>query len=266
MEFLNRPGSFMIDAKLRSYFLSDLHLFARRSTAHAVEAQLHHAAAGAHTLVLGGDIFDFKWSTRPSLEHSIEESIGWLERLVVSHPRCSFFYLLGNHDCHPRFVTELDRLAFRQPRLTWQPYVLRLDRCVFLHGDIVDGHPNEDALALRRKTSEDKPPPTDTHHWMYDMVVRIGLHRLVGHVFVHRERVLRKLAKYLFEQGLSAEHGIRDVYFGHTHQDIDGVEFEGLVFHNGGASIRGLPFRIIETRLPTIRISESGPISESGLS
>lgn len=237
---------------LRSFFLSDLHLFARRSKGHAVEARIHESARRAHTMVLGGDIFDFKWSTRPSLEHSIAESISWLEELVSAHPQCAFHFLLGNHDSHPKFVSELDRLAFRLPRLEWQPYVLRLGNCVFLHGDIIDAEPNEATLAERREARDQKRPPPRISHLLYDAVVLTRMHRFAARMAKSQRSILRKLTHYLSEQGLDAAHGVRDVYFGHTHRVVDGVKYGGLTFHNGGASIKGLTFRIIETRLPHV--------------
>ncbi len=235
---------------LKGHFLSDLHLFARRSTAMSIVPMIHHAARQSHTMVLGGDIFDFKWSTFPTLDSSIDASIAWLEELIVSHPQCSFYYLLGNHDAHPRFVAKLDCLAFRQPRLEWQPYILRILECVFLHGDIVDCEPNNTILAERRKLHESRPLPTRYAHWLYDLVVHARLHRAAMHVAIRPKSVLRKLAQYLSDEGLDSNYGVRDVYFGHTHRAVHGVQYAGLTFHNGGASIHGLPFRIIETRLP----------------
>ena len=240
----------MMTTILRGYFLSDLHLFARRSTAMSIEPMIREAASKSHTMVLGGDIFDFKWSTFPTLDSSINKAIAWLEALVVSYPKCSFYYLLGNHDAHPRFVSELDRLAFRQPRLEWQPYVLRILECVFLHGDIVDCEPSNTILAERRKLHESKPYPRRYAHWLYYVVVNARLHRAAMHVVIRPKSVLRKLTQYLTNEGLDSKHGVSDVYFGHTHREVDGVQYAGLTFHNGGASIHGLPFRIIETRLP----------------
>lgn len=240
----------MTIGSLRGYFLSDLHLFARRSKAAEIAPLIHDAASQAHTLILGGDIFDFKWSTHASLDDSIKAAIDWLDELVSLYPRCSFHYVLGNHDSHPKFVAELDRLAFRQPRLQWQSFVLQILDCVFLHGDIVDCAPDHTILAERRRLFEFDRPKKEVSHWLYDVVVKTKIHRLAMHMAIHQKTVLRRLATYLAEEGLDSEHGVKDVYFGHTHRLVDDVEFAGLRFHNGGASIRGLPFRIIETRLP----------------
>jgi UDP-2,3-diacylglucosamine hydrolase len=237
---------------LKSYFFSDLHLLANRSSGPSVAHDIARAAKQAHTIVLGGDIFDFKWSTLLSLQHSIDDSIRWLESLVDANPQCMFYYVLGNHDAHPNFVASLDELAFRQPRLVWQPYVMRIDHCVFLHGDVVDCEPNEESIAARRRKVEDRPFPARSKHLLYDAVIRARLHRMVLHFVVRPSAVLRKLAIYLASQGLDAENGVRDVYFGHTHRDVDGVRHQGLTFHNGGASIKGLSFRIVETTLPVV--------------
>jgi UDP-2,3-diacylglucosamine hydrolase len=67
---------------------------------------------------------------------------------------------------------------------------------------------------------------------------------------------------YLTDQGQDASHGVTDVYFGHTHRDVDGVKFGGLNFHNGGASIKGLSFRIIETKLPSVPAAEPSKANE----
>ena len=166
-----------------------------------------------------------------------------------AHPRCAFYYLLGNHDAHPDFVAELDRLAYHRPKLVWQPHVLRLGRCVFLHGDVVDGESDHEDIDARRRASDEKPPPHAIRHWLYDAVVKARLHRVAVHVARSQAVVLKRLHRYLEEQGIDATSGVSDVYFGHTHREMDGVEYHGLKFHNGGASIKGLGFRIIETRL-----------------
>jgi UDP-2,3-diacylglucosamine pyrophosphatase LpxH len=234
---------------MHGYFLSDLHLFSKRSKGHVIEQQIRETADRAHTLVLGGDIFDFKWSTRPSLRHSIDEAIRWVESLIVSYPNCAFYYILGNHDAHPDFVAELDRLAFEQPRLVWQPYVLRLGYCVFLHGDVLDGDSQHETIDARRRKHQEQPLPHRYRHWLYDAAVMARLHRVALHVVKRQVTVLRMLDRYLKEQGLDASSGVTDVYFGHTHREMDGVKYHGLTFHNGGAPLAGLSYRIIKTRL-----------------
>ena len=134
---------------LKGHFLSDLHLFARRSTAMSIAPMIHHAARQSHTMAL-----------------------------------------------------------------------------------------------------ESKPFPRQYAHWLYDLVVHARLHRTAMHAAIRPKSVFRKLTQYLTDEGFDSKHGVRDVYFGHTHRAVHGVQYAGLTFHNGGASIHGLPFRIIETRLP----------------
>lgn len=233
----------------KGFFLSDLHLFSRRSHADVYWKQFYETVERAHTLILGGDIFDFKWSTRPSLGHSIAEAIRWLDDLAVAYPNCALYYLLGNHDAHPDFVAELDRLAFDKPKIVWQPYFLRLGSCVFLHGDVVDGEPDHEMLEARRRASENRPSPRAYRHFLYDAVVQARLHSVVARVAVRQGMVLKKLSQYLTSHGMDASSGVTDIYFGHTHREMDGVEYYGLRYHNGGASIKGIGFRIVETRL-----------------
>ena len=235
---------------LKGHFLSDLHLFASRSTAFEIDSDLRNAASQSHTMILGGDIFDFKWSTFPTLDSSIKAAIDWLEDLMDTNPQCTFYYLLGNHDAHPKFVSELDRLALRHPRLEWKPFVLRIQECVFLHGDIIDCEPNHSKLQTRRKVHGTKPFPRIHSHWIYDLAVQARLHCAVMQIAIRQKTVFRKLTRYLQGEGLGHDNGIRHVYFGHTHRIVNAVSCDGLTFHNGGAAIQGLPFRIIETQLP----------------
>ncbi|HTN77248.1 MAG TPA: metallophosphoesterase, partial [Pirellulaceae bacterium] len=89
---------------LPSYFVSDLHLFSRRSQAQRYRDQLHATARDAKVFVLGGDIFDFRWSMLKSVEVTVDAAIIWLEELIAPHPDCQFHFVLGNHDCNRRFV------------------------------------------------------------------------------------------------------------------------------------------------------------------
>ncbi len=238
----------MNDASLRSiqgHFLSDLHLFSRRSNFERYRDDLERIASQGELLILGGDIFDFKWSYHRTLERTIAEAIGWIEGLADRFPQCSIYYLLGNHDSHPRFVAELDRLVFEKKNLQWQPYWLRMGKLVFLHGDIIDGGMGHDEVDLRRQKHSGDPVPQAYRHLLYDLAVQAKIHRMIATVARRRNWVLKKLVRYLSEQGVDATSGITDVYFGHTHRVIDGVTYNGLTFHNGGACIKGLPFRIL---------------------
>src|SRR5437899_488420 len=81
-----------------TYFVSDLHLCSRRSRAELHMPAIHAAAGRANSFILGGDIFDFRWSTLPSADETVRHALRWLDDLVASHPLCDFQFIQGNHD------------------------------------------------------------------------------------------------------------------------------------------------------------------------
>ncbi|MBX3420165.1 MAG: metallophosphoesterase [Pirellulaceae bacterium] len=235
-----------------SWFVSDLHLFSRRSSAPQFEAAIRAAVQRSHTFILGGDIFDFRWSTQLSRGQAMQDGIAWLRRLIGLNTDCRFHYLLGNHDCHPEFVQSLERLVETTPQLVWHRHKLRIGDSIFLHGDIVDtkvhpGQSHHSVLDSRRLAGELRPPPAKISHALYDVAVQAKVHRLVVHVAKRRELVLRRLATYLKAHDACPATGVQHVYFGHTHRRLISVPYAGMRFHNPGAAIKGLPFQMIET-------------------
>lgn len=67
---------------LRVNFVSDLHLFCDRSTGDSRQHEIIAAASACDLFILGGDIFDFKWSRAGSIEESIVAAKSWLEHLL----------------------------------------------------------------------------------------------------------------------------------------------------------------------------------------
>jgi UDP-2,3-diacylglucosamine hydrolase len=233
----------------RTTFVSDLHLFSGRSLAPRHEACLHAAAAKSRVFVLGGDIFDFRWSTLGAPEVTVPQAIRWLDELVASHPRCDFHFVLGNHDCNRRFVAALDAYAATRPNLLSHPYYFRLGSSIFLHGDAAD-RPRMDAHALHRRRQH---WARDEHrgkirHALYYLAVKAHLHRVVGRVAHPKRRVAQRLAGYLTRIGHGPATGLTDVYFGHTHEALVNYRHGGLSFHNGGAALPGLDFHIVDVQ------------------
>ncbi len=74
------------------------------------------------------------------------------------------------------------------------------------------------------------------------------LHRSVPHLVYAKRIVVRRILKYLESVGQGPGNGVRNVYFGHTHRRMSNYRYRGLAFHNGGAPIKGMKFRIIEAR------------------
>jgi DNA repair exonuclease SbcCD nuclease subunit len=140
----------------RACFISDLHLFTRRSRGHHQWEAIRRAVATADHCILGGDIFDFKWSTFSTTRETVEASLGWLRELAAAGPHCRVHFLLGNHDHHGELTARLPELAGTLPNFDWDSYYLRLGE----HG----------LPARRRRRSEDDgritaaAPPTCVRH------------------------------------------------------------------------------------------------------
>ncbi len=243
-----------METSAKSWFISDLHLLARRSSGPALESRIHQAARRAHTFVLGGDIFDFRWRTQRSFQAAIHESIGWLKRLIENNSACEFYYLLGNHDSSPEFVEQLNRLSAEMPQFVWHRHWLRIDKTIFLHGDIVDlpfrqGEAYHEMLDAWRLAGEQRRSPSPISHALYDAVVGLRLHRVAVHVAKRKNVVLQRLTEYLQAHDLGAASGIENVFFGHTHRRLIGVPYAGIRFNNPGAAIKGLRFDILDAGL-----------------
>ncbi len=231
----------------RTVFVSDLHLYSRRSQAPRHAVAIHAAAAKAGTFVLGGDIFDFRWSTLPTADETVRQALRWLDDLVASHPGCDFHFVQGNHDCNRRFISALESYSAARPNLHVHDHVLRLEKNVFLHGDAAD-HPAmcEARLKKRREHWSHDESRSQVRHVLYDLAVTARLHRLAGKMAHPRRRVVHRILGYLsrIQQGLEA--GVEHVYFGHTHDSLENYHYHGLTFHNPGAPMAGLNFRIVE--------------------
>ncbi|MBN1910592.1 MAG: metallophosphoesterase [Pirellulales bacterium] len=229
-----------------TFFVSDLHLFSSRSQEHRYQEAIRGVAAGADRLVLGGDIFDFRWSTMASPEEAVVRAAHWLRELAVECPACHFHFVLGNHDYHQPFLDRLDHLQERLANLTWYPFFARLGTAVFLHGDVVDRRMTARKLLNRRAAWLHKQRRGQMANRLYDLAISGNLHRPVVHWARRKKTVARRILKYLEEIGQGPASGLRNVYFGHTHLAMADYLYQGIRFHNGGAPIKGLRFRIIE--------------------
>ena len=229
-----------------TYFVSDLHLFCRRFDGERFWNRLLEVSKHATTVVLGGDIFDFRWTTRPTIEHSANEAIQMLTSLVQENRQCEFHYVLGNHDYHQSFVPRLERLTGDESNLSRHLYYLRLDRSLFLHGDVATRPMGPEQLENERRRWLHMCRKKRLANLAYDASVRVGLHKLAYHLAYPREAAARRILAYLNQIGQGPGAGVTDVYFGHTHLALSDFECDGVRFHNCGAPIRGAGFRILE--------------------
>lgn len=231
----------------KCYFVSDLHLLANRSDAHRYLEEIVQAASSAETFVLGGDIFDFRWS-RISILKSVDRASHWLEQLTEFCPRCQFHLVLGNHDYHQAFIDRLEQLEQHVSNLDWHRFYVRLGKSVFLHGDVANKEMDAGMLAEFREQWLEKRRRGPFASALYDVVVMTRLHKPVPHLIFTKRIVVRRIYRYLESIGQGPSNGVHDVYFGHTHKRLTAYRYRGLTFHNGGAPIKGVKFRIVEAR------------------
>jgi UDP-2,3-diacylglucosamine pyrophosphatase LpxH len=225
-------------------FVSDLHLFANRSDAHRYLNAIVKAASHADVFVLGGDIFDFRWSRIPTLE-AVERATRWLMELTAACPQCHFHMVLGNHDYHQAFIDRLVKLAPQVANLSWHRFYVRLGDSVFLHGDVADKEMDARSLAEARAEWLDERRRGPFLSKLYDVVVLTRLHKPVPYLVYSRRIVGRPIFRYLHNIGEGPAEGVRNVYFGHTHAKMSNYQYRGLRFHNGGAPIKGVKYRIL---------------------
>jgi len=231
------------------WFLSDLHMFSRRSIYAEHERQILECVGEARNIVLGGDIFDFSWTTLPSIDHTIDAAMQWLAHLVESNSSCQFYYLLGNHDCHDHFVRRLAENCEHHENLHWEPFFLRMGTSVMLHGDAVHTRQRTNqSLAIARNQRHQYKQPR-YRHGIYDLAIRSRIHRVVGTLANPKKIIARRIWEYLQNERVDMATEIEDVYFGHTHVPMHDFSFRGVNFHNGGASISGLQFHMVPMRI-----------------
>lgn len=231
----------------KCFFVSDLHLFANRSNAHGYLERIGEASSRADYFVLGGDIFDFRWASIPPLR-AAEAAARWLTQLTSDCPKCHFHLVLGNHDYHQVLIDRLVRLEKQISNLSWHPFYVRLGESVFLHGDVAERRMDAQRLAKARSEWLNRRRRGPFMSKMYDVVVLTRLHKPVPHLVFSKRIVVRRIFRYLESIDQGPDAGVRDVYFGHTHKNLADFQFRGLTFHNGGAGIKGIKFRIIEAK------------------
>ena len=224
-------------------FLSDLHLFSRRSVGQQLWNQNRTAIVTAKSIVLGGDIFDFRWSELGGLDATLAGASRWLQDAIALNPTAAWIYLLGNHDCHPRMQELLSSLQGQHPNFAWSPTFWRIGSNVFLHGDILDGQRRFSGLDTYRERFHDEAPKGPVGNLLYSAVIESRLHSVVPRLRRTRRQTCRKLLLYLesCDAGLLPE--VQNIYFGHTHIPMARYRFDRFDFHNTGSGIRYLTLK-----------------------
>jgi UDP-2,3-diacylglucosamine hydrolase len=232
------------------YVVSDLHMFCNRSNWEQHLDDIEDAARQADVFVFNGDTFDFKWSTKSSLEETVEAAIAYLKGLAERHQHCQFHINLGNHDHVEPFIAELRELAYATPNVTWHRYFFRIGSTVFLHGDAAQRRMTHRKLEkYRTQWGRQHKPRGNLQNRIYDAAIQANAHVAVSKVVYPEQRTIENIADYLEDVGLTAEHGVKQVYFGHTHVPIEGYTYRGITFHNGGAPMPGMDFSLLQAQI-----------------
>ena len=236
-------------------FVSDLHKFAARSDADAVEPELRRVVARSDRCVLGGDIFDFRWSTLANRQATADAALDWLDRLLADAPETEVRYLLGNHDHVTPLVDALPKFCRLRPRMHWHMYYLRVGPAVFLHGDVADRPLHQSRLS---REQFERRRGRSLHHGRrrrgrlsnaaYAALLQTRTQHVVPRVVYPTAATAGRILSYLDQVG--QRDGVQEVFFGHTHRAVDGFERDGVRFHNAGAPIGREPLIILQTEVP----------------
>ncbi len=230
---------------MRGLFVSDLHLFSQRSVGQRHWHRMSDSIARAEYVVLGGDIFDFRWSRLGTFSESLVGAQRWLEQAFELNPNAQWVYILGNHDCHPRFQGVLDRLSARHDRFHWHPTHWKVGRSVFVHGDLLDCGDTLDKFHQYRRRFHEATPKGHVPNALYRLVVETRLHGILPAWRHWASATCTKLLQRLPMLGETILDRVDRVVFGHTHVPLDCWRVNGVEFSNPGAGIRHLAFRPI---------------------
>ena len=228
------------------FVVSDLHLFTRWTCVKKHISTIKNAAADAEFCVLNGDIFDFRWTTLPSIDDTMAEAANWLRSFAQSHPKCQLYYVMGNHDGFHFFADFLEREMQGLDNFHWHTSHVRIGNALFLHGDLVlhGRGRNPFKRPLQHGIRKESSRMISLYHLMHKM----RLQRMVAPL-MHKTWCVER-----FAQSFEAAHpnntaGITDVYFGHTHCRFSGLQHKGYTFHNSGAVTHGFAWKLMHVPL-----------------
>ena len=225
-------------------FVSDLHLFSPRSAGERTRRQLVDFSDPEQCIVLGGDIFDFRWSDKGSHLATLDAAQGWIEDLLATTGDSQIIFLPGNHDCHPDFLRRLAEIAQHDHRFRWRDHHVQIGDSLFLHGDILDAKGNWGGLDRYRLKFHHGRPQTRVAHRAYDVAVGMRMHKLVPLVRHPPRMTCERLWGLVHGIATGGSTPVKRVYFGHTHVPISALECNDVQFFNPGAALKHMRPRI----------------------
>ncbi len=231
-------------------FISDLHLYSDRSNYAEHLSAIDEAIRASELCVWGGDLFDFRWTRLGDEATTIASATAWLRDWLVKYPAKQFVFLNGNHDAHGPLRSAVGKLAQLHDNLISDLDVLRIEDCLLLHGDLIEGSGTRESLAAYRSTWERKPVASPIQSRVYDAAIAIRLHKAAASA-AHRHRgTCRKLWQSVSRELEGEVDGVRRVVFGHTHRQLRGFRVGDIEFFNGGATVRHVSFAPVRMTFP----------------
>lgn len=227
----------------RGLVISDLHLFSPRSRAEELFATVCDQLKSANTLVLNGDIFDFRWSTLPDTETTTAAALSWLKNLVDRYPNLTIHYLLGNHDCVTGFTQELFKLAESCPSLRCHEFFLQIGNSIFLHGDCANRRMDANELRRFRDSWSQHSPCGQFRKKLYEFADAAGVSKKFHDWWFPQHDTVCRVAYHLDGILPDWRNQFDHCYFGHTHLPFRNHNHEGVMFHNTGSAIRNMGFQ-----------------------
>ncbi|MCC6509530.1 MAG: metallophosphoesterase family protein, partial [Pirellulaceae bacterium] len=235
------PRHFLLSDMATACFVSDLHLLSPRSLAGRWMPAIDAACSDSRLIVLGGDIFDFRWATLGGHLATLAAVRSWLLELLVRHPQSQIVYILGNHDSHPDLQQLLDDLASSYPQLLWRAESYQVADCLFCHGDILDAGSQAKLKPYRAKFQHERQA-SRTAHGLYNAAVAMRLHRTIPQLFHRPRATCTRLCELLAINALATEPPVRRVFFGHTHVPVYELPIGQIHYYNPGAALRHMNF------------------------
>ena len=80
---------------------------------------------------------------------------------------------------------------------------------------------------------------------VYDMAFRAKVHCAISRLCFPTRITIERVRHYLDSIGEGEGSSTESVYFGHTHCQINGYDYRGQRFFNGGAPMPGLDFSVM---------------------
>ncbi|MBI9076074.1 MAG: metallophosphoesterase family protein [Desulfatibacillum sp.] len=228
--------------------VSDLHMFARRSNAHELMGRIEGVISKSNMLVLNGDTFDFRWTTLPSISHTIKEAVDWIDSLTHRFSGCEVRVVCGNHDCREEYLLALEELANKNSSVTWHEHFMHMENLLFLHGDCDSRHTKVDKIVHWSEPYQTSKKVGHALALVYDQVNRTGLTTLAQKLASPPKRASKRVFGYMNEVAPDVLDKVRHVYFGHSHVPFTFFEYNGLYFHNTGCAVSSAEFNPIHFR------------------